>query len=282
MRYSLAIGLATPALLVHASPALLWKQDSSSVSPTVSATVGTPVPSPPPLKKPAGGIGFNTTPDYHFKSDFDFQSFYLGLHQELIELDLFHHGLAIFSAENFTDAGLNAENMFLLEFMADQEVGHATLFENMLGRSYPSSFQIFKQSLLNINYTVNLSAPCTYAYPDFASVRDFIDFSRLITRFGESGTIGFLGHLDAQDSASLINDAIQTEGRQQMIFRQWEGLFPMPVCIHCRCNEHVIYNSTSSGLRLQLRKACNGRSYHHLLQRALPTRHVSSGRPSPR
>ena len=61
-------------------------------------------------------------------------------------------------------------------------------------------------------------------------MRDFIEFSRIITRFGEGGTIGFLGHMDAQDSASLINDAIQTEGRQQMVFRQFSGLFPMPVC----------------------------------------------------
>ena len=70
---------------------------------------------------------------------------------------------------------------------------------------------------------------CQYAYPDFANVREYLDFSRLVTRYGESGTIGFLGHLNAQDSASLINDAIQTEGRQQMVFRQFSGLFPMPV-----------------------------------------------------
>jgi hypothetical protein len=36
-------------------------------------------------------------------------------------------------------------------------------------------------------------------------------------RYGEGGTIGFLGHLNAQDTAAMINDAIQTEARQQMV-----------------------------------------------------------------
>ena len=58
-----------------------------------------------------------------------------------------------------------------------------------------------------------------------------------LTRWGESGVYGFLGHLDAQDTASLLMDSIATEARQQMIFRQFEGLFPMPVrrlAISCR------------------------------------------------
>lgn len=58
----------------------------------------------------------------------------LALHQEYIELDLFHHGLAMFSDAGFEAAGLGAHDRFLIEFMADQEVGHATLISNILGR----------------------------------------------------------------------------------------------------------------------------------------------------
>jgi len=59
----------------------------------------------------------------------------LALNQEWIELDLFHYGLAKFSVEEFEAAGLYAEDRFLIEFMADQEVGHATLLSNILGRT---------------------------------------------------------------------------------------------------------------------------------------------------
>lgn len=62
----------------------------------------------------------------------------LALHQEYIELDLFHYGLAKFSVDEFEAAGLDAEDRYLIEFMADQEVGHATLISNMLGREFAS------------------------------------------------------------------------------------------------------------------------------------------------
>lgn len=84
--------------------------------------------------QPAGGQGVNgTQPYYHPLSDFDYESLTLALYQEWIELDLFHNGLAQFSAADFTAAGLTAEDRFLIEFMADQEVGHATLLSNILG-----------------------------------------------------------------------------------------------------------------------------------------------------
>lgn len=104
---------------------------------------------------PSGGLGFNSTPLYQPMSDFDFQSLVskksiaivcqvdhtqtsfqaLALHQEYIELDLFHHGLAMFSDAEFEAAGLGAHDRFLIEFMADQEVGHAILISNILGRT---------------------------------------------------------------------------------------------------------------------------------------------------
>jgi len=85
---------------------------------------------------PAGGLGTNgSLPRYQVESDFDYESIMLGLYQEWIELDLFHNGLAVFSAQDFLDAGLTAEDRSYIEFMADQESGHATLLTNMLGET---------------------------------------------------------------------------------------------------------------------------------------------------
>ncbi|EXJ86561.1 hypothetical protein A1O3_03514 [Capronia epimyces CBS 606.96] len=165
--------------------------------------------------QPAGGQGVNgTTPYYHPLSDFDYESLTLALYQEWIELDLFHYGLATFSVQDFEAAGLTAQDRFLIEFMADQEAGHATLLSNILGPAAPPQ--------------------CTYNYP-FTTVREFIDFCQKLTRFGESGVYGFLGHLDSRESATLLLQSISTEARQQMIFRQFDGLFPMPVWFEVGC-----------------------------------------------
>ena len=158
---------------------------------------------------PAGGLGTNgSAPVYRPLSDFDFQSVALALYQEWIELDLFHWGLATFSAQEFAAAGLTAEDRFLIQFMAEQELGHATVLTNMLGPAAP--------------------VQCTYNYP-ISNVREFIDFCQKLTRWGESGVYGFIQHLDARDMAQILQQSISTEARQQMIFRQFEGLFPMPV-----------------------------------------------------
>lgn len=165
-------------------------------------------PQPAPYV-PAGGLGTNgTEPVYNAKSDFDFQSLAVALYQEWIELDLFHDGLAKFSAEEFEAAGLTAEDRYLIQFMADQEVGHATLLTNILGPAAP--------------------VQCTYNYP-YTTVREFLDFCQKLTRFGESGVYGFLPHLNSGEAAQLLLQSISTEARQQMIFRQFDGLFPMPV-----------------------------------------------------
>ncbi|GIJ99845.1 hypothetical protein Aspvir_003853 [Aspergillus viridinutans] len=164
-------------------------------------------PQPAPYV-PAGGVGTNgTTPIYNAKSDFDYESLALALYQEYIELDLFHDGLARFSVADFTAAGLTAEDRFLIEFMADQEVGHATMLTNILGAQAPRQ--------------------CVYNYP-YATVHEFIDFCQKLTRFGEAGVYGFLPHLDSREAAGLLTQSITTEARQQLIFRQFEGLFPMP------------------------------------------------------
>jgi hypothetical protein len=161
--------------------------------------------------QPAGGLGTNgTEPVYRVQSDFDYQSVLLGLYQEWIELDLFHNILATFSEEDFAAAGLTPSDRFLVEFMADQETGHATLLSNLLGGPGGATPQ------------------CTYNYP-FTTVHEAFDFTQKLTRFGESGVWGFQAHLDSREVAQLLDQSIATEARQQMIFRQFSGLFPMPV-----------------------------------------------------
>ncbi|KAF2398334.1 hypothetical protein EJ06DRAFT_103833 [Trichodelitschia bisporula] len=158
---------------------------------------------------PFGGLGTNgTQPRYMVNSDFDFESIALGLYQEWIELDLFNNGLAVFSAQDFLDAGLTAEDRAVIAFMAQQESGHATLLSNMLGEAAPPQ--------------------CTYDYP-FTNVREFIDFNQKLTRFGESGVWGFINHLDSREVGQLLAQSIATEARQQMTFRQMLGLHPYPV-----------------------------------------------------
>ncbi|KNZ60560.1 hypothetical protein VP01_1536g3 [Puccinia sorghi] len=189
------------------------------------------------------------SPSYHIKSRFDFQSVNLALNQEWIELDLFHHGLAQFSAKEFEEAGLDAEDRFLIQFMADQEVSHATVLSNMLGRQYIYVFFISSS---------RAAKQCQYRYP-FKTVKEFIDFCQKLTRWGESGVYGFLSFLENPNSAQILLQSIVTEARQQMvdipfltgtddlmqkrcvflddgydiphvqIFRQFEGLFPMPI-----------------------------------------------------
>ena len=164
-------------------------------------------PEPAPYT-PAGGLGTNgTEPVYRVQSDFDYESIALALYQEYIELDLFHYGLAAYPVEEFEKLGLTSEDRYLLQFMAEQEIGHATVLSNILGPQAP--------------------VQCTYNYPSM-NLREYIDFSQKLTRWGEAGVYGFLNHLDSRESAQLLLQSITTEARQQVIFRQFEGLFPMP------------------------------------------------------
>ncbi|KAK3309464.1 uncharacterized protein B0T15DRAFT_515562 [Chaetomium strumarium] len=157
---------------------------------------------------PSGGIGTNgSEPVYKVASDFDYQSLALALYHEWIELDLFHWGLATFSDEEWEAYGINAEDRFLLQHMADQEIGHASVLANMLGPSAPKQ--------------------CTYNYP-VSNVAEFIDFNQKLTRWAEAGVYGFLSHLNSGPAASMLLQSITIEARQQLIFRQFGGQFPMP------------------------------------------------------
>jgi hypothetical protein len=164
-------------------------------------------PFPAPFT-PNGGIGTNgSAPVYRVQSDFDYQSLALALYQEWIELDLFNWGLATFSDEEFEEYGINAEDRYLIQHMAEQEIGHATVISNMLGPQAPKQ--------------------CTYNYP-VRNVAEFIDFNQKLTRWGEAGVYGFLPHLNSGPAAQLLLQSITVEARQQLIFRQFEGLFPTP------------------------------------------------------
>ncbi|KAL8386771.1 hypothetical protein RB599_002084 [Gaeumannomyces hyphopodioides] len=157
---------------------------------------------------PAGGRGTNgTAPVYRVQSDFDYQSLALALYHEWIELDLFHWGLATFSDDEWEAHGIDAEERNLIRHMADQEIGHATVLANMLGPQHPKQ--------------------CTYNYP-VSNVAEYIDFNQKLTRWAEAGVYGFLGHLDSQPAATLLLQSITVEARQQLIFRQLGGQFPMP------------------------------------------------------
>jgi hypothetical protein len=172
-------------------------------------SAGVPLNPMPAPYTPAGGLGTNgTLPRYMVESDFDFESIALGLYQEWIELDLFHDGLARFSDAEFTAAGLGPEARSLIEFMANQESGHATLLTNMLGERAPKE--------------------CIYNYP-YTTVREWVDFMQRLTRFGESGVWGFINHLDSREVGQLLAQSIATEARQQQVFRQMSGLTPMDV-----------------------------------------------------
>ena len=164
-------------------------------------------PEPLPFT-PSGGIGTNgSLPLYKPASDFDYQSLALALYHEWIELDLFHWGLATFSDAEFDAWNITANDRFLLQHMADQELGHATLISNMLGPQAPKQ--------------------CTYNYP-VSDVREFIDFNQKLTRWSEAGVYGFLPHLNSGPAAQMLLQTVTIEARQQLIFRQFGGQFPMP------------------------------------------------------
>ncbi|PPQ72995.1 hypothetical protein CVT26_014511 [Gymnopilus dilepis] len=195
-------------------------KSASSSALILSACAAVSLAAPPPKPfTPPGGLGTNgSLPVYKPLSDFDTQSLVscdtnyqwlnavtngyahfsvqMVVHQEFIKLDLFHHGLAQFSAQEFEAAGLTADDRFLIEHMADQEVGHAKAISDMLG---PNAF-----------------SPCTYQY-NFTTLEDHT--ARRVW------DVWFLG---APQFAGCGADFVSIESRQQMALRHFEGLFLMP------------------------------------------------------
>lgn len=68
----------------------------------------------------------------------------------------------------------------------------------------------------------------TYNYP-FETLHEALDFSQILTRWGESAVLGFQAHLNSREVAQMLEQSISTNSRQQTILRQMSGLFPMPV-----------------------------------------------------
>ncbi|KAM0790551.1 hypothetical protein ACM66B_004420 [Microbotryomycetes sp. NB124-2] len=158
---------------------------------------------------PSGGNVIKN-PEYVALSNFDEQSLQVGLQQEFLELDLFNRILTLFNEADFEAAGLTAEDRSLIQFMADQEIGHAVAVTNMLNPDKAAKV-------------------CTFSYPNFTSVQDALMFAQFVTRWGESGVLGFLPHMDSRPNAQILLQSITTESRQEMAMRQLLGLHPMPV-----------------------------------------------------
>ncbi|OGM41494.1 stress response protein Rds1 [Aspergillus bombycis] len=197
-------GTPTPTGALHAS-SIDTGVPSLGISPTATTypsdgQLHDPQPGP---YIPAGGVGTSgETPVYNAKSDFDYESL------NIPNLICSTMAWSAFRYWNSQLLGSQLRVVFLIEFMADQEVGHATMVTNILGAEAPRM--------------------CTYNYP-YTTVHEFVDFCPKFTRFGESGVYGFQPHLNSREAAILLLQSITTEARQQMIFRQFEGLFPMPV-----------------------------------------------------
>ncbi|KAJ1552609.1 hypothetical protein HK405_010663, partial [Cladochytrium tenue] len=182
---------------------------------------------------------FVRAPTYRTFSNFDFQSLNLVKHQEDIELDLFNYAIALWEGTPaFADAGISEE---------DQEISHSYLVGNMIGQDLAPE-------------------PCKYAYPFCTEptrecVRQFLQFSQVLTRWGESGVYGFLPLLDNGAVGELLLNSIVTEARQQYSFRQLLGLFPVP--------EHFIPGipqSWSWTLLSQHITACPQKNHQHPVQ----------------
>lgn len=145
-------------------------------------------------------------PVYQATSEFDFDSIQVGVHQEYLELDLFNYGLVRFSEKDFLDYGLSKDEIHLIRFFAQQEIGHAIVLSNMLGP--------------------DAAKPCAYNY-NFKTVGEFFNLCQRVTRYGESGVYGFLPLLENRAVAQILLQSISTEARQQFAFRQFSGMFPI-------------------------------------------------------
>ncbi|KAK0541806.1 hypothetical protein OC844_007964, partial [Tilletia horrida] len=161
--------------------------------------------------KPPTSSRLDPKPEYRARTPFDWASIALALHQEYIELDAFNYAITRFTPAQWQEWGINPNYVHLIRFFGQQEEGHAAAFSHMLGPHAP--------------------LPCSYSYPwanaTSASVPKFIDWSQKSTQLGESGTIGWIPIMDEPAPASIVEQAIVTESRQQFAFRQLEGLFPV-------------------------------------------------------
>lgn len=189
-------------------------------------------------------------------SSYDFQSLNLALYQELFELDLFNYALKTFTPAEFEAAGIDKAGQDLIRFMGEQEVSrHSREYGTPPSTPLPvrrpttradGMRQIgHSEAIISIIGPERASRQCTYAYP-FTTVEQFILFAQIATRVGESGVIGFIPHLDSRPSAELVLLAITTESRQQMVLRQFQGLFPFPVWVETPISQSMYVSESDS------------------------------------
>ena len=96
----------------------------------------------------------------------DFQSLSLELYQEHAEWNLFEYARNYFLPQDFAAAGLNQDEMDLIDYMAEQSKAHANLLTNILGKTAPQE--------------------CVYDF-QFTTVAGFLDLAQKLLRCGESG-----------------------------------------------------------------------------------------------
>lgn len=192
----------------------------------------------------------STEATYHVLSDFDYMSLQLVLLQEYIELDLFRDALEMFSDEEFEEYGIYEAERQIIRHMSDQEISHAKIVSNIIGP--------------------HANKPCKWKWP-FKTVGEFINFCQWLTRWGESSVYGFLEHLDSRESAQLILQSITVEARQQMIFRQLQGLHAMP-----EWHEAAITQSMHWSIFVNYIESCPEEN-EHLIWAAFPRLNITNG-----
>lgn len=107
----------------------------------------------------------------------------------------------LFSVEDFEAEGYTADDRFLIEHMADQEVSHAIAITNvrpprtilvpLLRCALPlaptaDAHSCRASQMLGVD---RAAKQCVYEYPAFNSVKEYIAFNNLLTRWGEAGCV---------------------------------------------------------------------------------------------
>jgi len=179
--------------------------------PVISALLFASVSATPVLKmnddkllpNPKGIV--NPPAEYVYQSEADFEFFNVVIQVENFEYALFGYGIDRWSAADFEAQNLTSADRDLIAFFQQQEVGHSQLVAGLMAR--PD---------LKINV-------CDYHWPNFMNILDFLDFNQKATRWGESGVVGYLQHLQSRPGGTVLTEGIVTEARQQFAFRQLSG-----------------------------------------------------------
>jgi len=161
------------------------------------------------LPNPKGIV--NPPAKYIYQSESDFEFFNVVIQVENFEYALFGYGINRWSDADFQGQNLTAADRDLIAFFQKQEEGHSQLAAGLMGRP---------------DLKLNL---CEYQWPNFTNIVDYLDFNQKATRWGESGVVGFLQHLNSRPGGTVLTQAIVTEARQQFAFRQLSGYMAIDV-----------------------------------------------------